>query len=44
MADKKMSKEIQKVQSEINKEFGEGSLMSLGDVELAAKEIGRAHV
>ena len=39
MADKKMSKEIQKVQSEINKEFGEGSLMSLGDVELAAKGI-----
>ncbi|MBX3399952.1 MAG: recombinase RecA [Gemmataceae bacterium] len=35
----KFNKEIVKVQSEINKEFGEGSIMSLGDVETSLKDI-----
>ncbi|QEL14968.1 recombinase RecA [Limnoglobus roseus] len=33
------NKDILKVQSEINKEFGEGSIMSLGDVEVGLKDI-----
>jgi recombination protein RecA len=33
MAEKKLSKEVLKVQSEILKEFGEGAIMSLGDYE-----------
>src|SRR4051812_29368136 len=31
MAEKKLSKEIQQVKSQIEKEFGEGAIMSLGD-------------
>ncbi len=38
-AEPKFSKDIIKVQSEINKEFGEGSIMSLGDVETSLKDI-----
>lgn len=35
----KFNKEIVKVQAEINKEFGEGSIMSLGDVETSLKDV-----
>ena len=34
-----ISKDVLKVQAEINKEFGEGSIMSLGDVEVSLKDI-----
>jgi recombination protein RecA len=35
----KFAKDILKVQAEINKEFGEGAIMSLGDVETSLKDI-----